>query len=151
MPWRPSDILQRRPDVASAERAMAAANAQIGVATAAFTRASPSARRWAPRRVARPLFDAPSLRVVARRVPAQPLIDAGRIRANVDFAHGGYDVTVANYRRVVLTAMQEAEDGITGLAALESAPPGAGRDRSPRRVLDLANTRYEGGVASPWK
>ena len=80
----------------------------------------------------------------------QPLFDAGRIRANVDFARGGYDVTVANYRRVVLTAMQEVEDGITGLAALDSATrAGAGRDRERARACSTSPTRrYEGGVAT---
>ena len=74
---------------------------------------------------------------------------AGRIRANVDFARAGYDVTVANYRRVVLMAMQEAEDGITGLAALDRASAQAAvAIASARRVLDLANARYEGGVAT---
>jgi outer membrane protein TolC len=76
-------------------------------------------------------------------------IDAGRLRANVDFARDGYDVAVANYRRVVLTAMQEAEDGITGLAALESAAAQAQvAIASARHVLDLATSRYEGGVTT---
>ena len=58
----------------------------------------------------------------------------GRLQANVDFAQAGYDATVANYRRVVLTAMQEVEDGITGLASLERAPRrrARGRQRAPR-------------------
>ena len=80
----------------------------------------------------------------------QPLIDGGRIRANFDFAQAGYGVTVANYRRVVLNAMQEAEDGIIGLAALERAHDQSRRSiESAQKVLDLVNTRYEGGVASP--
>ena len=79
----------------------------------------------------------------------QPVFDAGRIRAGVDFAKGGYDLTVANYRRTVLVAMQEAEDGITGLAALDSATAQAQvAIDSTKRVLDLANDRYEGGVAT---
>jgi outer membrane protein TolC len=80
----------------------------------------------------------------------QPLIDGGRIQANFDFAKAGYEITAANYRRIVLNAMQEAEDGIIGLAALERA---ADQSRisvaSQQKVLDLVNTRYEGGVASP--
>jgi multidrug efflux system outer membrane protein len=146
----PSDILQRRPDVASAERAMAVANAQIGVATAAFYPSitlSPAYGAESTRLAT--LFSAPSLAWSFGISMLQPIFDAGRIRANVDFARGGYDVTVANYRRVVLTAMQEAEDGITGLAALDSA---TGQARvaieSSKRVLDLANARYEGGVAT---
>jgi len=146
----PSDILQRRPDVASAERAMAAANAQIGVATAAFYPSIVLAPAYGVESVAlSSLFSAPSLVWSFGVSLLQPIFDAGRIRANVDFASGGYDVTVANYRRVVLTAMQEAEDGITGLAALDSASAQAEvAIDSTRRVLDLANARYEGGVAT---
>jgi len=146
----PSDILQRRPDVASAERAMAVANAQIGVATAAFYPSitlSPAYGAESTRLAT--LFSAPSLAWSFGISMLQPIFDAGRIRANVDFARGGYDVTVANYRRVVLTAMQEAEDGITGLAALDSATAQARvAIESSKRVLDLANARYEGGVAT---
>jgi outer membrane protein TolC len=80
----------------------------------------------------------------------QPLFDGGRIRAGVDFTSAGYDATVANYRRVVLNAMQEAEDGILGLAALERASLQARvAVNSARRTLELVNVRYEGGVASP--
>jgi len=95
------------------------------------------------------LFNAPNLIWAVGVTVLQPIFDAGRIRANVDFARGGYEVTVANYRRVVLVAMQEAEDGITGLAALDSATAQAQvAIASTRRVLDLANARYEGGVAT---
>ncbi len=147
----PSDILQRRPDVASAERAMAAANAQIGVATAAFY---PSVTIfptfYGGESVSlSSIFNAPSLIWAFGVTALQPIFDAGRIRANVDFAKGGYDVTVANYRRVVLIAMQEAEDGITGLAALDSATAQAQvAITSTQRVLELANARWEGGVAT---
>ncbi len=146
----PSDILQRRPDVAAAERAMAAANAQIGVATAAFYPSITLAPTYGVESVSlASLFSYPSIIWAFGVSILQPIFDAGRIQANVDFARGGYDVTVANYRRVVLTAMQEAEDGITGLAALDSATAQARvAITSTRRVLDLANSRYEGGVAT---
>jgi NodT family efflux transporter outer membrane factor (OMF) lipoprotein len=147
----PSDVLQRRPDVASAERAMAAANAQIGVATAAFyPQITITPSFYGGESVAlSSLFNAPSLIWALGVTALQPIFDAGRIRANVDFAKGGYDVAVANYRRVVLVAMQEAEDGITGLAALDSATAQAEvAIASTRRVLELANDRYEGGVAT---
>ncbi len=146
----PSDVLQRRPDVASAERAMAVANAQIGVATAAFYPNITLSPVYGVESAAlSTLFNAPSLAWAFGVTLLQPIFDAGRIRANVDFARGGYDVTVANYRRVVLTALQEAEDGITGLAALDSATAQAQvAIASTKRVLDLANARYEGGVAT---
>ena len=146
----PSDLLERRPDVASAERAMAAANAQIGVASAAFY---PSivlgASYGSQSRVMDTLFNAPSVIWSVGASAAQNLFDGGRIRAGVDFASAGYEATVANYRRVVLTAMQEVEDGIIGLAALERAHTQAKvATTSATRVLDLAAARYEGGIAT---
>jgi outer membrane protein, multidrug efflux system len=146
----PSDVLERRPDVASAERAMAAANAQIGVANAAFYPSIILGPSYGTEsRSLASLFSVPSLIWSAGVSIAQPIFDAGRIRANVDFAKAGYDVTVANYRRVVLTAMQEAEDGITGMAALDRASAQARvAISSAQRVLDIATSRYEGGVAT---
>jgi NodT family efflux transporter outer membrane factor (OMF) lipoprotein len=118
----PSDLLQRRPDIAAAERAMAAANAQIGIANAAFY---PSimlgSGLGADSRELASLFDAPSLLWSIGASAVQVLFDGGRTRANVDFARAGHAATVANYRRVVLTAMQEVEDGISGLSALQRA------------------------------
>ncbi len=71
------------------------------------------------------------------------------MRAGVDFAKAGYDATVGNYRRVVLTAMQEVQDGIDGLAALERATAQAqSAVAAARRVLDMANSRYEGGAST---
>jgi outer membrane protein TolC len=129
---------------------MAAANAQIGVATAAFY---PSVM-LAPMlgvdsRMIESLFDAPSLLWSVGVSATQVLFDGGRVRANVDFAQAGHAATVATYRRVVLTAMQEAEDGITGLAALDRAvAQSLAAVESARRVLDMATSRYEGGAST---
>jgi multidrug efflux system outer membrane protein len=146
----PSDLLQRRPDVASAERAMAAANAQVGVATAAFYPSvflQPSIGEES--RLLSSLFDAPSLVWSIGVSATQTLFDAGRTRANVDFAKAGYDVSVATYRRTILGAMQEVEDGITGVASLDRATAQANvAVASAQRVLDMSNARYEGGVAT---
>ena len=146
----PSDVLERRPDVASAERAMAAANAQIGVATAAFYPSvilNPNV--GVDSRFYRTLFDTPSLLWSFGVSVTQAIFDGGRTRANVDFASAGYDVTVANYRRVVLTAMQEVEDGISGVASIDRAYAQALRAiDSNKRVLAIATDRYEGGVAT---
>jgi len=147
----PSDVLERRPDIAAAERAMAAANAQIGVASAAYYPSfmlQPSygvdSRNWAT------LFNAPSLLWSLGVSASQSLFDGGRLRAGVDFSQAGYEATVASYRRTVLTAMQEVEDGITGLAALERAYAQSQLAiASARRVLEIANSRYEGG-ATPY-
>ncbi len=146
----PSDVLERRPDVASAERAMAAANAQIGIASAAYY---PSiflnGAYGSESRLLSSLFEAPSVIWSLGATAALTLFDGGRRQANVDIAKAGYDATVANYRRVVLTAMQEVEDGITGLSALERASERAqAATASAARVLDLASARYEGGVAT---
>jgi multidrug efflux system outer membrane protein len=146
----PSDVLQRRPDVASAERAMAAANAQIGVASAAYY---PSITIGPTigfeSRSLSSLFDAPSLLWSFGASVTQPLFSGGRLGANFDFARANYDATVANYRRVVLAAMQEVEDGITGLASLERADTQARTSvATARRVLDLATARYEGGATT---
>ena len=146
----PSDVLERRPDVASAERAMAAANAQVGVADAAFYPSIILSPAYGYESNAlSSLFNVPSLLWSLGVSITQPIFDAGRIRANFDFAKAGYDVTVANYRRVVLTAMQEAEDGITGMAALDRATTQARvAITSAQQVLDIATSRYEGGVAT---
>ena len=146
----PSDVLERRPDIAAAERAMAAANAQIGVATAAFY---PSvtlgpALYGVESRSLSTLFDAPSVLWSIGVTASQVLFDNGRITAGVEFARAGHAATIANYRRVVLVAMQEAEDGITGLAALERAAAQArAAVATARRVLDMSAARYEGGAS----
>jgi multidrug efflux system outer membrane protein len=146
----PSEVLQRRPDVASAERAMAAANAQIGVARAAYYPSitlNPTV--GVDSRNLSSLFDASSLLWSLGVSIAQPLIDAGRTDANVAIAQAGYQLAVANYRRVVLTAMQEVQDGINGSAALDRALAQARlAEQSAQRVLQLANDRYQGGAAS---
>ena len=147
----PSDVLERRPDVASAERAMAVANAQVGVANAAYYPSIGLGLSYGQEsRRPNTVFDAPSLVWSGGVSILQPLIDGGRIRGGYEASKAGYEIAVANYRRVVLTAMQEAEDGIVGLAALERASNQANvAVESARRTLDLVNARYEGGVAGP--
>ncbi len=147
---QPSDLLERRPDIAAAERAMAVANAQIGVAAAAFYPSVTlgSALGMDSRALTR-LFDAPSTLWSLGVSAAQTLFDGGRIQANVAFAQAGHAGAAANYRRVVLAAMQEVEDGITGLAALERAGAQAHiAVRTARRVLDMATARYDGGASA---
>lgn len=146
----PSDVLERRPDVASAERAMAAANAQIGVAKAAFYPSVIFGPNFGndSRRIST-LFSGPSVLWSMGVSATQTLFDGGRINANVDFSRSGYDITVANYRRVVLTAMQEVEDGLSSVSALDRAIVQAQRAiESNRRVMEIAKVRYEGGVSN---
>jgi len=118
----PSDVLQRRPDVASAERAMAAANAQIGVAKAAFF---PSLTLngtigWESTALSS-LISAPSLLWTIGTMASQVVFDGGRRSAAVDFANQGYVAAVANYRQTVLGAFQQVQDGIVGLSVLDGA------------------------------
>jgi len=146
----PSDVLQRRPDIASAERAMAAANAQIGVAKAAFF---PSLTLtpgigWESTQFAT-LLSAPSLMWTLGATVGQVLFDGGRRAANVKYASEGYRATEANYRQTVLNAFQQVQDGITGLSVLD----GAARQSQEavgdaRRLLSLANDRYSGGLVA---
>lgn len=146
----PSDLLQRRPDIASTERAMAAANAQIGVANAAFypsimlgTAVGVDSRDLAT------LLNAPSLLWSLGVSAAQTVFDAGRSRANLEFAGAGQAAAAANYRRVVLLAMQEVEDGISALTTLEQAAARAGTAQAAaRRVFDMTMARYEGGASA---
>jgi outer membrane protein, multidrug efflux system len=149
----PSDLLQRRPDVASAERAMAAANARIGVARAAYFPTidlAPGlgvpAIGWESNALAS-LFTAPSRLWSLGLSASQTLFDAGKTRASVRFADADYTAAVANYRQTVLTAMEEVENGITGLASLERAEIQASASvRSAQRAFDIASERYRGGV-----
>jgi NodT family efflux transporter outer membrane factor (OMF) lipoprotein len=148
----PSDLLQRRPDVASAERAMAAANARIGVARAAYFPAiqlTPLAPNigWESSAIAS-LFNAPSQLWAAGLSATQTLFDAGRTRANVHIAEQDYTAAVATYRQTVLSAMEEVENGITGLTSLERAATQADAGvQSAQRAFDIADERYRGGVA----
>jgi NodT family efflux transporter outer membrane factor (OMF) lipoprotein len=146
----PSDLLERRPDVASAERAVAAANAQIGVAKAAYFPSLPLVGAYGVEsNTAATLFNSASNLWSLGVSATQPLFDAGRISANVDFARAGYRATVAQYRQTVLTAMQEVEDGMTGIGNLERAAAESGAAvASAQRVVDLANDRYTGGLAT---
>jgi multidrug efflux system outer membrane protein len=149
----PSDLLQRRPDVASAERSMAAANARIGVARAAYYPSielgsgfgGPNAG-WQSSALAT-LFAAPSRLWSLGLSATQTLFDAGKTRANVRIANADYSAAVATYRQTVLTAMEEVENGITGLASLDRAVTQADASvKSAQEAFDIATARYRGGV-----
>jgi NodT family efflux transporter outer membrane factor (OMF) lipoprotein len=149
----PSDLLQRRPDVASAERSMAAANARIGVARAAYYPSillgsgfGETNAGWQSNALAT-LFEAPSWLWSVGLSATQTLFDAGKTRANVRSANADYSAAVATYRRTVLTAMEEVENGITGLATLDRAVTQADAGvMSAREAFDIATSRYQGGV-----
>jgi NodT family efflux transporter outer membrane factor (OMF) lipoprotein len=146
----PSELLERRPDIAAAERRMASANAQIGVATAAYyPTISLGATGGFESGVITTLISGPSMLWSAGGSAVEPLFDAGRRRANLDQAKAAYDQTVANYRQTVLTGFQQVEDNVAALRILENeAQVQAKAVVAAQKYLELANTRYKGGVTS---
>jgi outer membrane protein, multidrug efflux system len=146
----PSELLERRPDIAAAERRMAAANADLGVAHAAFyPRVLLSGMAGYQSIDASTLFNWPS-RVWAIGPSVQlPLFTGGRNRAQLAAARAGYDATVANYRQTVLSAFQEVEDQLAAqrlLARQYDAEHAA--LKSARRMLEISTAKYKGGVST---
>jgi len=146
----PSDLLERRPDVSEAERQMAATNAQIGVAKAAYY---PSLNLFGgagfqSSNIAN-LLTSPSVFWALGANLAEPFFTGGARRAQVEFARAGYDADVANYRATVLNAFREVQDSVTGLTVLEQAQQAqqAAVD-SARNTLDISTNRYKGGLVS---
>jgi NodT family efflux transporter outer membrane factor (OMF) lipoprotein len=116
----PSVLLERRPDIAAAERRMASANAQIGVAKAAYyPTIGLNAVGGFESGVITTLLSGPSIFWSAGPSAVAPIFDAGRRRANLDQAQASYDETVANYRQTVLTGFQQVEDNLAALRILE--------------------------------
>ncbi|MGB8323703.1 MAG: efflux transporter outer membrane subunit [Candidatus Acidiferrum sp.] len=146
----PSELLERRPDIAAAERLMASANAQIGIAKAAYyPTISLGATGGFESGVITTLISGPSVLWSAGGSAVEPLFDAGRRRANLDQAIAAYDQTVANYRETVLTGFQQVEDNVAALRILEHEAQV--QDKAvvaAEKYLELANTRYKGGVTS---
>ncbi|MGI4985264.1 MAG: efflux transporter outer membrane subunit [Janthinobacterium lividum] len=146
----PSALLQRRPDVASAERAMAQANARIGIARTAYfpdLTLSPTIG-WESTRFAS-MLSAPSLLWSIGSSLGEVVFDGGLRRAAVAFAQQDYVAVQADYRQTVLTAFQEVQDGVTGLAVLDGAATQAHiASADAERLLSLANDRYSGGLVA---
>jgi NodT family efflux transporter outer membrane factor (OMF) lipoprotein len=116
----PSTLLERRPDVADAERKMAAANAQIGVAVAAyFPDLTLSGSYGYASSVVSGLIKAPNNFWSVGATAAETLLDFGARSAQVRQARAAYDAAVANYRETVLTAFQQVEDELATLRILE--------------------------------
>ena len=149
-PGLPSQLLERRPDVASAERRVAAANATIGVARAAFFPVfsilgtggyqSTQTSSW---------FRAPSQYWSIGPQAMLNLFDAGLRRAQSAQAHAAYDEQVANYRGTVLTAYQDVEDNLAALRQLQrESVSQAAAVKATQGALDQANLRYKGGIVT---
>ncbi|MFZ0419336.1 MAG: efflux transporter outer membrane subunit [Candidatus Sulfotelmatobacter sp.] len=144
----PSDMLQRRPDVSSAERQMAYQNAQVGIARTAFYPqiTLSGSGGWQSTQLA-PLLNAPSLFWSLGVDALEPIFEGGRNRANLAAARAAYDQSVANYRQSVLTAFQQVEDGISNLSTLSQAlTTQHAAVEDARRELTIANNRYIGGA-----
>lgn len=146
----PSDVLERRPDVAQSERQMAAQNAQIGVAKAAyFPSIGLSGGVGLESVKLGELVSAPSVFWALGANVAETVLSGGRRRAQVDFAQSGYGASVAGYRQNVLNAFQEVEDGISGLGVLSQAAESQQLAvDAAQRALKIANDRYVGGLVT---
>ena len=146
----PSQILERRPDVAASERQMAYQNAQVGLAKAAFYPhiTLGGSGGWQSRDVAT-LVNAPSAIWALGGSILQPVFNGGQNRANLLASQAAYDQSVANYREAVLEAFQQVEDGLAGLAFLDQAAKTQQvAVEDSRKALDIANNRYVGGVTT---
>jgi NodT family efflux transporter outer membrane factor (OMF) lipoprotein len=146
----PSELLERRPDIAGAERQVAAANEQIGIATAAFYPnlsltgstglESSSLAKW---------FTWPSRFWSVGPQLAETLFDAGRRRGVVAEQQAAYDATVAAYRETVLTAMQQVEDNLAALRILAGEAAKARQTvQAATRALEISSAQYRSGTAS---
>jgi NodT family efflux transporter outer membrane factor (OMF) lipoprotein len=144
----PSELLERRPDIASSERQMAAANEQIGIAQAAFyPTLSLSAVAGLQGTSALNWFTWPSRFWAVGPTFSQTLFDAGRRRSVRTMASANYDATVASYRQTTLTAFQQVEDNLAALRILETeAQQQHESTDSAEQSLDLSQIRYEGGA-----
>lgn len=144
----PSDLLERRPDIASMERAMAQANAQIGIAEAAYYPnvalsatggfGSTSITDW---------FTWPSRFWSVGPSLAETIFDGGLRRATVQQFRANYDLTVANYRQTVLTSFQQVEDNLAALRILsEVIEEQDAAIEAAANSLRQAEVRYKAGI-----
>ncbi len=144
----PSELLQRRPDIAAAERRVAEANQRIGIARAAYFPtvtlggtagfSGSQGSNW---------FGWPSGFWAVGPALAQTLFDAGRRRATSESARANYDAAVATYRQTSLTAFQEVEDNVAALRILENETQEQQQAvASSQESLQLFTNRYKGGV-----
>lgn len=149
-PGLPSALLERRPDIAAAERRVAAANAQIGIARAAYFPVfslsaiagfeSVSGATW---------LDAPSQMWSLGASALMTVFDGGRRSALNDQARAAYDETVAGYRGSVINAYREVEDALAALRQLdEEAGHEASAVAATQKALQQANYRYKAGVVT---
>lgn len=146
----PSQLLERRPDIAVAERRVAAANAQIGVAKSAyFPNITLGAAGGVESDIVSRVFSSASTEWNAGLSANQILFDAGRRRAQVDYALAQREQETALYRQQVLSAFRDVEDQLSALRVLENE---AGASQmaveAARRSTELSTIRYRGGITA---
>jgi len=144
----PSELLERRPDVAASERLVAQANAQIGIARAAyFPTVTLTASAGFQSSSITDWFTWPSRFWSVGPSLAETLLDAGLRKATVEQFRAQYEGTVANYRQTVLTAFQQVEDNLAALRILsQQIDEQVVAINSSQRFLDLATERYRLGI-----
>ena len=146
----PSALLERRPDIAAAERQVAAANEQIGIAKAAlYPSLAISAGAGSQTTVIGDLLTWPSRFWSVGPQLAETLFEGGKRRAQVKLTEAAYDATVASYRQTVLMAFQQVEDSLAQLRILSEEGVIADRAvKSAQQSLDISTAQYRGGLAN---
>jgi NodT family efflux transporter outer membrane factor (OMF) lipoprotein len=146
----PSELLERRPDIAAAERRVASANAQIGVAKSAYyPLISLGASGGFESSAITTLLNGPSGLWSIGLSAVGTIFDGGRRRSLTDQARAAYDFQVASYRENVLTGFQQVEDNLAAVRILENeAKVQDEAVVAAQKSLDLSVTRYKGGVTS---
>ena len=144
----PSQLLERRPDIAAAERSMAAANAQIGIATAAYyPNLTLTATAGFESSALQTLLEWPSRFWSVGPSISETIFDAGLRRATVNQFVAVYNADVAGYRQTVLVAFQQVEDSLASERILSKQIQQQEQSvQSAQQFLDLAKARYETGV-----
>lgn len=146
----PAELLERRPDIASSERGVAAANAQIGVAMAAYyPNIQLSATGGLSSSTLATLFAWPSRFWSIGPSASVTLFDGGLRSAQSDEARAAYDATVAIYRETVLTAFQGVEDNLAALRILEEEIQVQDQAlRAARQVVSIISNQYQAGTVA---
>jgi len=149
-PGMPSALLERRPDIAQAERQMAASNAQIGVAKSAYYPSlTLSGSAGYQSTTFSNLISAPNFFWSVGPALAETLFDAGARSAQVEEARAAYDASVANYREVVLAGFQEVEDNLAALRILEQeAQVQDEAVKAAEESVHIALNQYKSGTVS---